>query len=209
MINNIANYLKYNYLWDGDGIDNFTLQLWKFSDFCSRHTVGVAADDIMFHILVPNASELLHWHQENFATGILPTAITVQRDCEPTMFSNDQSSVRSELIQNGWWDPTKSRDTARVALGFWDNRNAAQWSHRRQFLCLSLVRYVDTDKGYIANVESRKCDLTKRPGLFYWHSLSEFSVWTNNYSTSSSVRCDYSAMTQFQRRFSQTISTDV
>ena len=30
----------------------FTLQLWKFSDFCSRHTVGVAGDDIMFHILV-------------------------------------------------------------------------------------------------------------------------------------------------------------
>ena len=34
------------------GIDNVTLRLWKFSDFCSRHTVGVAGDDIMFHILV-------------------------------------------------------------------------------------------------------------------------------------------------------------
>ena len=50
MINNMANYLKYNYFRDGDGIDNFTLR--KFSDFCSRHTVGVAGDDIMFHILV-------------------------------------------------------------------------------------------------------------------------------------------------------------
>ena len=52
LINNIANYIKYNYYWDCDGIDNVTLGLWKFSDFCSRHTVGVAGDDIMFHILV-------------------------------------------------------------------------------------------------------------------------------------------------------------
>ena len=52
MISNIANYLKYNYFWDGDGIDNATLRLWKFLDFCSRCTVGVAGDDIMFHILV-------------------------------------------------------------------------------------------------------------------------------------------------------------
>ena len=51
-IGNIANYLKYNYFLDDDGIDNVTLRLWKFSDFCSRHTVGVAGDDIMFHILV-------------------------------------------------------------------------------------------------------------------------------------------------------------
>ena len=29
-----------------------TLRLWKFSDFCSRHTVGVTGDDIMFHFLV-------------------------------------------------------------------------------------------------------------------------------------------------------------
>ena len=28
------------------------LRLWKFSDFCSRHTVGGLGDDIMFHILV-------------------------------------------------------------------------------------------------------------------------------------------------------------
>ena len=34
------------------GMDNVTLRLWTFSDFCSRHTVGVAGDDIMFHILV-------------------------------------------------------------------------------------------------------------------------------------------------------------
>ena len=45
MISNIANYLKYNYFWDGDGIDNVTfLKIW--------HTVGIAGDDIMFHILV-------------------------------------------------------------------------------------------------------------------------------------------------------------
>ena len=52
LISNIANYLKYNYFWDCDGIDNVTLRLWKFSDICSRHIVGVAGDDIMFHILV-------------------------------------------------------------------------------------------------------------------------------------------------------------
>ena len=52
IISNIANYLKCNYFWDGEGIDNVTLRLWKFSDFYSRHTVGVAGDDIMFHILV-------------------------------------------------------------------------------------------------------------------------------------------------------------
>ena len=57
LISNIANYLKYNYFWDCDGIDNVTLRLWKFSDFCSRHIVGVAGDDIMFHILVWSASE--------------------------------------------------------------------------------------------------------------------------------------------------------
>ena len=49
---NITNYLKYNYFWHCDGIDNVTLRLWKFSDLCSRHIVGVAGDDIMFHILV-------------------------------------------------------------------------------------------------------------------------------------------------------------
>ena len=37
---------------DDDGIDNVTLRLWKFSDFCSRHTLGVAGDDIMHYILV-------------------------------------------------------------------------------------------------------------------------------------------------------------
>ena len=54
-MSNIANYLKYNYFWDGDSIDNVTLRLWKLSDFCSRHTVGVGGDDIMFHILVHDA----------------------------------------------------------------------------------------------------------------------------------------------------------
>ena len=52
IISNIADYLKYNYFWDCHGIDKVTLRLWKFSDFCSRHTVGVAGDNIMFHILV-------------------------------------------------------------------------------------------------------------------------------------------------------------
>ena len=37
---------------DGDGIDNVTLWLWKFSDFCPWQTVAVAGDDTMYHILV-------------------------------------------------------------------------------------------------------------------------------------------------------------
>ena len=57
LISNIANYLQYNYFWDCDGIDNVTLRLLKFSDFCSRQTVGVAGDDIMFHILVTQTSD--------------------------------------------------------------------------------------------------------------------------------------------------------
>ena len=52
LISNIANYLKCNYFWDCDGIDNVTLRHWKFPDFCSRDTVGIAGDFIMFHILV-------------------------------------------------------------------------------------------------------------------------------------------------------------
>ena len=52
MMSNKANYFKNNYFLDGDGIDNVTLRLWKFSDFFTRHTVGDAGDDIMFHILV-------------------------------------------------------------------------------------------------------------------------------------------------------------
>ena len=55
----IANYLKYNYFWDGDGIGNVTLRLWKFSDLCSRHTVGIVGDDIMFHILVGDTFDKL------------------------------------------------------------------------------------------------------------------------------------------------------
>ena len=36
LISSIANYLKYNnFFWACDGIDNVTLRLWKFSDFCS------------------------------------------------------------------------------------------------------------------------------------------------------------------------------
>ena len=52
MISKIANYLKYNYFWDGRGIENVTSWLWKFLYFCSRLTLGVAGDDIMFRILV-------------------------------------------------------------------------------------------------------------------------------------------------------------
>ena len=46
-----------------DGIDNVTLQFWKFSDFSSRHTVGIAGDDIRYHILA------LHISYCNFLYG--------------------------------------------------------------------------------------------------------------------------------------------
>ena len=55
---NIANYLKCNYLSDGDGINNVMLRFWTFADFCSRYIVGVAGDDIMFHILVIKCAHL-------------------------------------------------------------------------------------------------------------------------------------------------------
>ena len=48
----------------------FTLWLWKFSDFCSGHTVGVAGDDIMFHILVYITvvyySHMWHWSKHTY-----------------------------------------------------------------------------------------------------------------------------------------------
>ena len=46
-----ANYVNYNYFCD-DGIAKVTLRLWEFSDFSSRHTVGITDDVIMYHILV-------------------------------------------------------------------------------------------------------------------------------------------------------------
>ena len=52
IISDIPNHVRKKYFWDDDGIDNVPLRLWKLSDFCSRHTVGVAGDDIMYHILV-------------------------------------------------------------------------------------------------------------------------------------------------------------
>ena len=47
MIINMANYVKYIYFCNYDGIDNVTLQLWKLSAFSSRHTVGIVEDPIM------------------------------------------------------------------------------------------------------------------------------------------------------------------
>ena len=52
IISNIANFVKYNSFWDDDEIDNIMLWFLKLSYFCSRHIVGVADDDIMYHILV-------------------------------------------------------------------------------------------------------------------------------------------------------------
>ena len=52
MILNITNYVKYNYFCDDGGIGNVRLRLLKFSDFSWRHTVCIADEDIMHHILV-------------------------------------------------------------------------------------------------------------------------------------------------------------
>ena len=48
----MTNYVKHNYVLDGDGIDYVTMGLWTFADFCSRHTVGLAGGGSMYHILV-------------------------------------------------------------------------------------------------------------------------------------------------------------
>ena len=55
---NIANYVKYKYFCDDDIIDDITVPLWKFSDLCSRQTVGNAGDDIIYHILALHVSDL-------------------------------------------------------------------------------------------------------------------------------------------------------
>ena len=86
LISNIANYLKYTYFWDCDGIDNVTLRLWKFSGFCSRHIVGVAGDDIMFHILV--------WY--------LPSG---DSDCALTLYVTKYSS-KAVSVRNLWHNST-------------------------------------------------------------------------------------------------------
>ena len=84
----IANYLKYNYFWDGDGIENVTSRLWKFSYFCSRHTVGVAGGDIMFHILV--------WYVIHLraAKNTYPTDIMTEK----TRFQFDQKFVFTKPV---------------------------------------------------------------------------------------------------------------
>ena len=50
MIISIANYVKYNYFCDGDGIHYVMLRLWMFSDFSL--SVSIAGDVIMYHSLV-------------------------------------------------------------------------------------------------------------------------------------------------------------
>ena len=49
IIINLANYVNYNYFCDYDGITNVTRWLWKFSEFSSSHTVGIAGDVINYH----------------------------------------------------------------------------------------------------------------------------------------------------------------
>ena len=57
---------------------NVTLRLWKFSDFCSRHTVGVAGEDIMFHILV---------HYSIIIAHVSEVIMFITRDSEVILFS--------------------------------------------------------------------------------------------------------------------------
>ena len=52
IIINVANYINYKYIYDDVGIGNITLWLWTFLDFSSRHTVDIASDIVMYHILV-------------------------------------------------------------------------------------------------------------------------------------------------------------
>ena len=50
IIYNITNNIKCNYFLDNNNINYVTLR--KFSDFCSRHTAGVAGDGIMYYTCV-------------------------------------------------------------------------------------------------------------------------------------------------------------
>ena len=100
LISNIANHLKYNYFWDCDGINNVTLRLRKFSDFCSRHTVGVAGDDIMFHILVQVYSHFIKYfpkvsHHSCFI-WLLGVLLCVFQLCTP--ISGPRVKVAAELV---------------------------------------------------------------------------------------------------------------
>ena len=55
LISSIANYLKYNYFWDCDGIDNVTLRLWKFWFLLNTHC---RRRGWWYH--VPHSSSALH-----------------------------------------------------------------------------------------------------------------------------------------------------
>ena len=101
IISEISNYLKYNYFWDGDGIDNATLRLRKFSDFCSRHTVGVAGEDIMFHILVNFVIVCvarLPSFIQRFEIGLNSVACHAYFELEHSMFLSDSKQMRYVTI---------------------------------------------------------------------------------------------------------------
>ena len=94
---NIANYLKYNYFCDGDGISNVILRLWTFLDFYSRHIVGVAGDDIMFHILVItyyNVKKQIVEIVKVFMNDLLAASCTNQLGNDTTQFSLTSSEWR-------------------------------------------------------------------------------------------------------------------
>ena len=105
MISKIANYIKYNYFWDGDGIENVTLRLWKLSYFCTRHTVGVTGDDILFHILVDsfhvpkrlaaNWFLLLSSHTLHLVSGLMFPL--------HQLTTSGSSNIMVEMLHEGWW----------------------------------------------------------------------------------------------------------
>ena len=123
MISEIANYLKYNYFWDGDGIDNVTLRLWKFSDFGSRHTVSAAGDDIMFQILVGNywcifPNVRLFFHEIFLYTTVYNTPISFAKapKLDPSWISHQLSIciwASHNIVINVW-----NRMEFKVSYGF-------------------------------------------------------------------------------------------
>ena len=67
---NKAKHVKYNYFLDDNFIDNVTLPLWKFSEFKSRQTVGIAGDfhtPVIFHYFIYTS----HRYQVIVTLGII------------------------------------------------------------------------------------------------------------------------------------------
>ena len=94
-------------------LENVTLRLWKFSNLCSRHTVGVADDDIMFHILVSLIIEIWNcFKKEVVFFPVFPTS-SVQNLFFPGWYLPVNTTVKTKYRP-------KPSNPGRVSL-HWDS----------------------------------------------------------------------------------------